>query len=93
MFNAKSIAPVVLSLIGVVGMVHVNRADASARPVKAPSAFASLTAPEFAAVHHPTAAAKATAAKPARKAKSWACGAPRKLANDAIQTVRECEWR
>jgi hypothetical protein len=35
----------------------------------------------------------AAAPRPVTSPKHWECDAPRPLANDAVQTVRECGWR
>lgn len=106
MFNVTKSAvlgSLVLTLVGVFGLVSMHR-EANASPRQAASSAPSSltisrddvpTPPPVVTVQEVIVAAPKAIKKPAKpaKAKTYQCGQFEPLQNDAVQQVRRCEFR
>lgn len=102
MFNVTKSAvlgSLVLTLVGVFGLVSMHR-EANASPRQAASSASSSltivpTPPPVVTAQEVIVAAPKAIKKPAKpaKAKTYQCGQFEPLQNDAVQQVRRCEFR
>jgi len=101
MINRTTFLSTLSAFVALLGLVLAAKVNAENAHTALPSVSTALPSfgsdvPPPAAVDLPEtiqASPVVIAARPPMRAKTWVCGAPHGLANDATQTVRDCEYR